>query len=720
MRVFFTVLALLTLITAWLWHPQGQSVHESGPVIPEQNTTPSISIPEVSGNPSDNQSREELLSDQPEPARLVLKFVSLDSGLPMRDLQVSVTYKDEGEMMYFRAPPTTMEERSDDQGLVAFARFANWECYEVRVYRSPNNPPFSKYLNLSITLNSTQEHTIPIRENGYLRGRVIDLSGNGISDAEVHAKTLSAMGSYSSDASKLRLTARTNGFGYFEIAKVAGRVRLEAEKDDHFFVLGAEIDLNNEIRLEDIVLILAPSIPLNGTVVTHDGQPVKNIRVTVQTALQKNFSGAEGPYYWPKLLLRRETNRDGAFHFDRVPVGSIYLSAYPKIFPSKIVPIVPDGRPVELVLDPPFPTATIAGTVHNLAGQPIPGATVYVRNEKEKARILTDKNGFFETGLMTSPAADKDSYLLVGARSDSYAPAGEERDWAKPGKNRFDLVLGTGLPMKGTIFEEDGQPAVEAKITLTPTEDDWKRWPLLWHVRNFRAETDSNGRFDFQDLSAGEYLLQIEPHHNSQSQDGSYVAYAGDEDLSIHLGRFEGDLVRQRLIFTGIDSTTSQAHVTRTQDGGFWRSQLVGIPQDGVIAMEPIRPANFKIMISVDGFAPWVHPQQFWPAGEHDIHVSLTPATELKIRFVDSLDKPVAGVSVELFPAEEGERLPLSSSRPDLRRRTLSGPDGRIWLFGLPQGSVKMHYKAPGGSPQERWFQLTASVEPENVIQLDI
>lgn len=141
---------------------------------------------------------------------------------------------------------------------------------------------------------------------------------------------------------------------------------------------------------------------------------------------------------------------------------------------------------------------TITGQVFDAKAQPVQGAEVvviagHIEGERISPIVRTDLAGRFQVKADASGYASNS--IVVVARKDGYASA-SDRLYGATIEGRSLLVLETPCVCVGQVIDSDGRPVANAEVQAMAI-----RGPKEW----FTTTTDSQGRFHFNQFSAGAF-----------------------------------------------------------------------------------------------------------------------------------------------------------------------------------------------------------------------
>lgn len=239
-----------------------------------------------------------------------------------------------------------------------------------------------------------------------------------------------------------------------------------------------------------LLVRLKPGFQVSGKVLDEQGQPVPGAEASLTS--QQVLEG--DPHRRPlgKPVFRQAvTDASGRFLIRDAPQGPAMLGASAEGF----VPV----EPVEIELpfeDPPKPVelrlrrgAVVWGRVSTMAGHPVAGARI----------LAGDASGSSDAEGSYRVAGVAEGEQTVEVRHPSYRRLARTAE-IEPGENRLDFEVPAGVSVEGRVVEPSGEPVDGADVGLS-TEDRRER-------QEYRAKSDTDGRFRLEPVAAGIYHLQ--------------------------------------------------------------------------------------------------------------------------------------------------------------------------------------------------------------------
>jgi len=271
---------------------------------------------------------------------------------------------------------------------------------------------------------------------------------------------------------------------------------------------------------EDVRLVIAPALAIEGLVLTEAGEPVVRAQVSART-----MSGPAGA---------TSTGQSGRFRLGQLDEGAYTLEVAPQRqgygvadgFEKQEIEGIEAGRTglVITVSDGPV----LRGRVLGPAGKGVAGAVVIAlpltaakpqdreayqqQQQAQRPAAFTSGRGEFE---LKGVGTEEVEVLVIG---EGYMPATQR---ARAGGAPLTLRVEQGGAVEGRIFRPDGTPLANQYISLmaaTPEVgarlQDWQTragqtWGYLGGWYTTTARTDGKGEFRLSSLMPGEYRLSL-------------------------------------------------------------------------------------------------------------------------------------------------------------------------------------------------------------------
>jgi len=340
-----------------------------------------------------------------------------------------------------------------------------------------------------------------------------------------------------------RLEAVPPGDWYLSAEKVGYRA-------GYYGVLGTTAEFHHPVAsispgspLENVLIALVPipRVSLEGNVVDPERTPVPGATVSMEGI---GFDGQEP-------VSPVETDPDGKFRFENVPIGRYTLTAeHQDYWPSSSEPVdlAPGAKhdPVEIAIEKKE-SRVISGRAYTLDGQPVSGAKVWCllgRMESLYAARLLTSNGFvslkdFGSGFEEGPegtyrleeTGTDGTYRIEGLRSGKYSVGIVTSDGISDvkydvdaGAQGVDFQVSGGAGIRGTVFFSDGQtPCSQFTLQLKAVSSDpaafeladlGKTGPFSDNGQVFQSQ---GGTFEIDGIPNGIYTLHAESENHGEA-----------------------------------------------------------------------------------------------------------------------------------------------------------------------------------------------------------
>ena len=226
----------------------------------------------------------------------------------------------------------------------------------------------------------------------------------------------------------------------------------------------------------------APALAsLFGSVFGVDGSPAAEASITVLSGLG--------------CARITRTDLEGRFRIERLALGNVLLY----IHHARYQPLLREGIRLdgEVELNLTIETGTtIAGRVVDDLGLPLEGASIIAANEIVKSARADADGRFTISGLGFRPVA-------VTARAPGFSAA--TIGGLTPGSERVELRLAPGGVLSGVLEVEPLPPIFTVHLTTLDAERG-----LVCRVRTQTFPGMPRGEFRFEDLTSGEYGIEVE------------------------------------------------------------------------------------------------------------------------------------------------------------------------------------------------------------------
>ncbi len=420
-------------------------------------------------------------------------------------------------------------------------------------------------------------------------------------------------------------------------------------------------------------LVLEPGVTVDGVVVDAAGQPVPDVRISVDAAddraaaLHRTMTGAE-----PDAV----TGPDGRFVVrDRRRGERVNVTAKREGYAEKTVPSIalpPDG-PVKLALDA---SSRVSGRVLDPDGRPVAGALVSAGRERRAGSGV-----FAVAGARPVQTVDDGSFELVDLTPGGLALQVQSPGFQDQDVFGLDVVAGKDLAgievrlvpsawVEGRVLLPDGRPAIEAKIEPVrndPAGPRFSRTPLAW--------TDGDGRYRLDGLKPGQRSLEA-------NSDGLPRVV---RDVELRTGanvadfRFTGGQELAGRVLDPAGTPVARAAVELLRSGEGWTETRAVTGQGGEFAFHNVVDGEYRLLATRTGLAP---------SAAVAVKVAGAPVTDLELRLRQGTT--ITGAVLGVEPAQlPGVRVEANRDRgveltaaPDAqgRYRLENAHPGRWWV----------------------------------------
>ncbi len=432
----------------------------------------------------------------------------------------------------------------------------------------------------------------------------------------------------------------------------------------------------------ETTLVLTPGFTVTGRVLGPGERPLAG------EAVVQELSGHSAPRSLGELL-RGEAGQDGRFRIERVPAGAFVLGVTARRFAGQRVEGAARGGESlvdvgDILLEPGL---AIRGRLRMREGVPVAEAALHAFQGGMMRGGTPSQTRSEADGSFTLPGLSLGPYQLR-VTAPGFAPL---QTTVAAGAEGVDLVLERGGAITGVVVEEGDRPVDAYRITANPAKPE----------SQFSGETvktvgSPDGRFVLEDLSTGDYVLQIlAPDRAPATARGTVVAQRATDVGVIRLGR--GGIIRGSVVEASGGPIVGAT--VRVQGPGYdpmqWM-QLLTAETDPAGAFE-IRgvPEGPKHVVAT-------HPEYAGAAAQVEVVMARGPADA---RLVLTEGGRVEG------SARRRDGTPLSGLRVHAMSRsggptswgvappqTITGPDGRFALEHVRPGPTTINLMSAAGS----------------------
>ncbi|MEM6671468.1 MAG: carboxypeptidase regulatory-like domain-containing protein [Planctomycetota bacterium] len=531
---------------------------------------------------------------------------------------------------------------------------------------------------------------IPLERGVTVRGRIIDVEGAPVPDAEITLRSWKHL-----DKATLtgrNVTSRSGANGRFDISGlVPGEVTLRVFADG-FRMAKEEL---GEQSADDVVdgleIQLDAGRRVDGRVVWPDGRPAADADVRVATA-GRSWTNAEetradaegrfavtglgsGPWRVGAWLDHSETREPWRAVLDPVTGGGITLTLREG---ARLTGVVVDdrGTPIERASI----TATPAGA--ESGGDPI----------KERSR---DPEGRFELEGLGEGTWDLTAYAIGHGEG---RPVRVEVPLDLDGAR---LVLPRLARLAGSVVDAAGAPVAEVRVRASGRS----------------TTTDDQGLFTLTKLQPGEVRFEISSRGEHGPPLGPALQLApGEVREGVVVALSSGARVLGE-VHPSARTGTELTVVLRPHDS--YNATRAVVDADGRFSFAGVAPGRYRVAFEWAGFSDWIEGFRArravmveLEAGETE-HVVLGDPAHHPITVsgeVREAGAPLAGMLMYVFSEDEADNQPLMVARTD--------DEGR-YSVDLPWPGAMLFTVGPGQQRQAR-FHRTLTDEPRQVLDFDL
>jgi protocatechuate 3,4-dioxygenase beta subunit len=506
--------------------------------------------------------------------------------------------------------------------------------------------------------------------------------------------------------------------------------------------------LEQQVMMTSLGLTPAPASAarptgiVRGRVVTTDGRAVPRAQVRLLPMPPTRPPGGAAPPR-PVQPSLATADDDGRFEFRELAAGSLRLAAVktgystPGEAMSFGLPPLMSGLSVDLADGEIRERAdltlarwgTLAGRVFDELGDPVQGVSVQllqVQYQAGRRRLVaaggasrvTDDLGRFRTfGIapgqyIVSAAIGDVASADIPGYTRSYFPG-----TASPGEAQFvsvgvsqdvtsiDFSLSrerTAL-VSGTLLDASGSPSTQGSVRLLASQRS-----ASVAGTSIGARLTSGGRFEFPNVTPGQYVIQVDRGRKNSSTEGEFgalpVAVDGVDLTDLVLQTSIGSSISGRVTFDAFGGTTpprpgqidittavidpeqSPAAPANADVHADWSFEIKGVNGPRRLRLERA-PAEWTLReILVRGIDVTDRPLAFGKADQSlaDVEIVLTDRVNtVSGTIVDDRGRPAAAAKAIVFSPDRDRWYPASR----YLRVITAGADGAIAFAGLPAGS---------------------------------
>jgi hypothetical protein len=380
-----------------------------------------------------------------------------------------------------------------------------------------------------------------------------------------------------------------------------------------------------------------PGGALAGVVTDADGKPVAGAVV----AAIRRPGRDELPTFSRPVPRVATTGNDGRFQLTDVLAGEYGVTATAPVgSPARQNKVaVAPGKTTELVLALGKGGVLMTGEVTDVGGGGIAGARalirstgIFVRPDDGPAvfQVAADDRGIFRVRLA---AGDYD----VTVKADGYSPARDRATLTTDQTRRYRLNPAARLAGR-VLDRQSREPVASASV--------WLRLDRLESYVDRDATTDRDGRFQFDDLAAGGYVVLARADRRigiARTVTLGVAQAATDVEVLVDPGR----AVRGKVVLSN-DAPLGGVRVAINRfDPPFERPAFAKSAADGSFTIEGLLPGKYRASAFAEGRGP--AKMETVQVASHDVQglrLVITEALVVRGQVLDAKGAPVAEANV--------------------------------------------------------------------------
>lgn len=528
-------------------------------------------------------------------------------------------------------------------------------------------------------------------------GMVADVGGGPIGGARVTA----SKSSMSPFGGRAELVTVTGPDGKYVLNLGDGEYSLTATHED-YTRLTKRVELHGLPVAVDFTL--APGAAIRGIVVTRDGKPVPDARVTAETGRMMRDGGAVG-----------RSDDKGAFALTSLPSGAIKLSAAAKGYASASPTVVELGvgeqlEGVRIVVDRAF---SISGRVVR-TGKPDQGiAGILVGCFSMGGSFGISDDPTEDTGEFAIHGLKPASYMLFAVGEGSVPDIGKAAEIVDKDLTGIVIELDTGVVLSGKV-----DPPMVASLGLEVDEDKMSFGNMFGAMKAMivRGDSDATGAFTLRAAPPGTFDLVATTSDGRKGKLAVTVTTADQTGLVVKLeprASIAGKVVDEK------GAVVAGVRVNAVDDdkgrggfqfrGGFGGNAGALSALDGSFKIVGLEPGKIGLVVEDDyGRIPYKtepkdKPQPFELTKAQELTgVTLTVESRdgvIKGVVINADKSPAADAWVSLRPdSPPGTRREMMASFMRPSEPVLTSADGTFSFTRLRRGSYTISVEGPKGA----------------------
>jgi hypothetical protein len=318
---------------------------------------------------------------------------------------------------------------------------------------------------------------------------------------------------------------------------------------------------------------------------------------------------------------------------------------------------------------------SIRGKVVDPSKKPVQGAQVNANPTKpdqgnQWRMAKTKPDGSFELsglgdgpyGIWASPPQFGDTARLLPANAQNVAV----------GTQDLELALDAGLSIDGQVVDGAGKPLADAQLNIQPKPDAQGRQPNM-NYNNANSTTGPDGRFRFQGLAPGRYMVQL-PAWQGSKHDGLVLMGGGDvaagtSDLVLNA------VAGEKIAGTVVDDAgqaIAGAWVNAQPPNGMQRNARTGA--DGRFEISGLPRGTVSVQVSARNRPQFNVPEV--ETGNLGLRLVLPKPATLLARILDAAGAAYANQNVLLRKTDGGNHQSWAQTDKDGNLKAENVPEG--------------------------------------------
>ena len=479
---------------------------------------------------------------------------------------------------------------------------------------------------------------------------------------------------------------------------------------------------------------------VRGRVVSTDGRSLPRAEVrTVTSILVRDPQQPDAP---PAIFrpMSVTADQDGRFELSGLPAGRLQITAAKVGYspPGAAAMDLPpnlgvrvdlaDGEVRERVDITLAPWGSLSGRIVDELGEPVQGVSVQllqVRYQGGRRRLVGAMGGMRQTddlgryrifGLAPRPyvvsaaVGDVSSAELPGYTRSYYpgTPNAGDAQFVTVGVSTeisgidFSLSRAKTATISGTLLNAAGEPSTSGGVRLIPSQ---RSGAITAVAAGARLERD--GRFEFPNVTPGQYVIQVDRGRRSSSREAEFAAVPvsvdGVDIAGLVIQTSAGSSIAGRVTFeafhgtreprrneieivpvpTDTDQSPAPASAEIRDD---WTFTAAGVNGPRRLHLQRAPAAWTLKAIKVRGIDVTDRPLPFGRSDQSltDVEVVLTDrVSAISGTIVDDHAQPAPGAHVIVFPIDRDRWYPASR----YLRTAIAGEDGAIGISGVAAAS---------------------------------